>query len=68
MLLAILVFNIGINFLSGKRTLSSSSYKVRVLLSSKRKKRRITKIENVVMLTNQIKQEIRIIIKVTFIR
>jgi len=38
------VFHIGINLLSGKRTPSSnSSYKVKVLLSSKREKRRVTK-------------------------
>ena len=40
MLLTILAFHMGINFLSKKRTLSSSSsYKVRVLLSRKEKKK-----------------------------
>jgi len=41
-----LVFYIGTNYLSGKRTLSSSC-KMRVILSSKREKRRITKVKRV---------------------
>jgi len=54
--LAILAFYIGINLLSGKRTLSSNnSCKVRVLLSSKREKRKITETKNVAMLTKQMK-------------
>ena len=69
MLLAILAFHIVINYLSRKKTpSSSSSCKVRVLLSSKRGKRRVTKIKKVVMLTKQIKQETRIIMVVIFTR
>ena len=55
---------------SGKRTLSnsackdSSSYKMRVFLSSKRGKRRITEIKRIAMSTKQIKQKIRTIITV----
>jgi len=56
MLLAILVFHMVINFLSGKKTPSSnSSCKVRALLSSKREKRKITKTKRVAMLIKQIK-------------
>jgi len=50
--LAILAFHVRINSLSGKRTPNSnSSCKVRVLLSSKRKKRKVTEAKRVVMLT-----------------
>jgi len=64
---ATLTFHVGINYLSGKRTLSSS-YKMRVFLSSKRGKRRITEIKRIAMSTKQIKQKIRMIITVTSIR
>jgi len=54
--LTILAFYVGINLLSEKRTLSSnSSCKVRVLLSSKREKRKITKAKKMAMLIKQIK-------------
>jgi len=47
-----LAFYIGINFLSGKRTSSSNnSCKVRVLLSNKKEKRKVTKAKRVAMLT-----------------
>jgi len=51
--LVILAFYVGINFLNRKRIPSSSSnsYKVRVFLSSKREKKRITKVEKIVTLT-----------------
>jgi len=56
MLLAILIFYIKINLLSGKRTSSSnSSCKVRVLLSSKKGKRRVTKAKSMIMPTKQMK-------------
>ena len=56
MLPTILAFHIEINLLSGKRTSSSnSSCKVRVLLSSKREKRRVTEAKNIVMSTKQMK-------------
>jgi len=55
-LLTILAFHMGINFLSGKITSSSnSSCKVRVLLSSKKEKRKVTKAKRVAMLTKQMK-------------
>jgi len=67
--LIILAFYVRINSLSRKRTPSSnSSYKVRVLLSNKGEKRKVTKAKNIVILTKQIKQEIRIIIAVMSIR
>ena len=47
---------------------SNSSCKVRILLSSKKGKRKIAKIKQVAILIKQIKQEIRIIIIVTSIR
>jgi len=56
-----------INPLSEKRT-SSSSHKVRVVLSSKRGKRKITKAEKIIMLIKQIKQETRITIAAMSIR
>jgi len=56
----------GINPLSRKRT-SSSSHKVRVVLSSKKEKK-IIKAEKVVMLTKQIKQETKMIIAAMSIR
>jgi len=56
MLLITLAFYIGINFLSGKRTSSNnSSYEVKVLLSSKKRKRKVIKAKRVVMLTKQMK-------------
>jgi len=59
----------GISSLSGKRTpSSSSSYKVRVFLSSKGEKRKVTKAKRMVILTKQMKQEIRIIITAMSIR
>jgi len=52
MLLAILAFHIEINLLSGKRTSSNnSSCKVRILLSNKREKRRVTEAKKIVMST-----------------
>ena len=63
-----------INPLSRKKTHSSSTYKdsnsckVRVLLSSKREKRRIAKVEKIVTFIKQIKQETRITMAVMFIR
>ena len=45
-----------INLLSRKRTPSSnSSYEVRVLLSSKKEKRKVIKTKRITMLTQQIK-------------
>jgi len=56
MLLTILAFHVGINPLSGKRTSSSnSSCKVRALLSSKRGKRKITKVKKMAILIKQMK-------------
>ena len=55
MLLAILVFHVEINSLSGKRTPSSNSNcKVRAFLSSKKGKK-ITEVKIVAMLTKQMK-------------
>jgi len=77
------MFYIGIDYLSRKRTLSSSAHKnnsssniyksssscrIRVLLSSKRKKRRITKVKRVAIPTKQKKQETRMTIAATSIR
>jgi len=54
--LTILISHIGTNSLSEKGTPSSnSSYEVRVLLSSKREKREVTKTKRMKMLTKQIK-------------
>jgi len=54
--LTILVFYIEINPLSGKKTPSSNnSCEVRVFLSSKREKRKVTETKKVAMLIKQIK-------------
>ena len=55
MLSAILAFYVRTNHLSRKKILNSSipknsnSYRIRVLLSSKREKRRITKVKNIIV-------------------
>jgi len=55
-LLTILASNIGINPLSGKRTSSNNnSCEVRVFLSNKREKIKITEMKRIIMLTKQIK-------------
>ena len=56
MLLAILASHMEINSLSGKKTPSSnSSCEVKVLLSSKKEKRKVTEAKRVAMLTKQMK-------------
>jgi len=76
------MFYIGIDHLSRKRTLSSSAYKsnssniykssssyrIRVLLSRKRGKRRITKVKRVAIPTKQKKQETRMTMAAISIR
>ena len=67
-----LAFYMEMNYLSGKKTLNNSIYKnsnnyrMRVLLSNKRK--RITKIKKITTFTKQIKQETRTIIVTMSIR
>jgi len=51
---ATLTFHTEINHLSRKRTLNNSCI-IRVLLSSKREKKRITKVKRVAMSTKQMK-------------
>jgi len=67
MLFTTLAFHIEIKYLSGKRTLNSSC-KISVLLSSRREKRRTTKVKIIAMPTKQIKQRTRKIMAAMSIR
>jgi len=58
----------GINSLSRKKTSSSNSSCEKALLSSKKRKRKITEIKKVAMLIKQIKSKTRIMTAVTSTR